>query len=67
MSSCTDKFKNRAIKCKKSAESCNNVAPSLENGRLINLCDSLERWHGLSSTAIITKFLNDLPNLAYKP
>lgn len=58
-----DKFKNRAIKCKKAAESCDNVAPSQDNGTPKNLCDTLQRWHGLSSTAIIANFLNDLRNL----
>lgn len=58
-----DKFKNRAIKCKKAAESCDNVAPSQDNGTPKNLCDTLQRWHGLSSTAIIANFLNNLRNL----
>lgn len=63
VSSCTDKFKNRAIKCKKVAESCDNVAPSEDSGTPKNLCDTLQKWHGLSSTEIITKFLSDLRNL----
>lgn len=63
VSSCLGKFKTRAIKCKKAAESCNNVVPSQDNGTPIYLCETLKRWHGLNSTAIITNFLNDLRNM----
>lgn len=59
VSSCIEK--SRAIKCKKTAESCNNVAPSEDNGTKRNLCNSLAKWEGLSATEIITKFLDDCP------
>lgn len=63
VSSCIEKFRHRAIKFKKAAESCNNVAPSEDNGTKRNLCNSLAKWEGLSATEIIIKFLDDLRNL----
>ena len=63
VSSCIEKFKIRVVKCKKAAESCGNVAPSEDNGTSKNLCNTSPKWHGLSSTDIITKFLKDLCNL----
>lgn len=63
VSSCTEKFKDRVIKCQKAAKSYDKVAPSIEDSTSKNLCDTLQKWHGLSSTEIITIFLKDLHNL----
>ncbi len=63
VSSCTEKFKDRVIKCQKAAESCGKVTPIKEDGTSKNLCDTLQKWHGLSSAEIITTFLKDLRNL----
>ena len=69
VSSCTEKFKDRVIKCQKAAESCGNVAPIIEDGRSKNLCDTLQKWHGLSSTETNTTFLKIYATwiLEYKP
>ena len=63
VSSCTEKFQDRVIKCQNAAESCGKVAPIKEDGTSRNLCDTLQKWHGLSSAEIIATFLKDLRNL----
>lgn len=41
--SCIEKFKDRVVKCKKAAESCDNVAPSEDNNTSKNLCNTLRK------------------------
>ena len=63
VSSCVEKFRNRVVKCKEAAEANDNIAPSEDHGTSKNPFDVVPKWHGLSSTDIITRFLNDLCNL----
>lgn len=63
VSSCIEKFKKRVVKCKKAAEAYNNIAASEDYGKSKNPFEVVPKWHGLSSTDIITRFLNDLSNL----
>lgn len=41
--SCIEKFKDRVVKCRKAAESCDNVAPSEDNSTSKNLCNTLRK------------------------